>query len=74
MTHQAARKLYERELSNHSEAVAKEIAARLKQKPPPVGAANARSAATGKEISARSRRAHEAKAVADRRAKSPMAR
>ena len=74
MTPQAARKLYERELSNLTEALAKEIAARLKQKPPPVGTAKARSAATGKEISAHNRRAHEAKVVADRRAKSPTAR
>ena len=74
MSPQAARKLYERELPNINEAMAKEIAARIKQKPPPIGTAKARSAATGKEISARNRRAHEAKAVADRRAKSPMAR
>ena len=49
MTPQAAKRLYERELSNLHEALAKEIAARMKQKPPPIGMAKARSAAPGKK-------------------------
>jgi len=56
MTPQAAKRLHERELQNLPEALAKEIAARMKQKPPPIGKAKARSAALGKEIAAQNRR------------------
>ena len=55
-TAQAAKRLHERELQNLPEALAKEIAARMKQKPPPIGKAKARSAALGKEIAAQNRR------------------
>ena len=69
MTAQAARNLYQRELSNLPEALAKGISARMKQKPPPIGKAKARNAALGKEIAAHNRRAAEAKAAANRKAK-----
>jgi hypothetical protein len=65
----AAKNLYQRERSNFNEALAKGIAARLKQKPPPIGRAKARSAALGQEIAARNRCAPEAKPTTDRRAK-----
>jgi hypothetical protein len=61
MTPQAAKRLFERELPNLPEALAKEIAARMKQKPPPIGKAKARSAALGKEITAQNRRAAKAR-------------
>ena len=56
MTPQAAKRLHERELQNLPEALAKGISARMKQKPPPIGKAKARSAALGKEIAAQNRR------------------
>ena len=56
MTPQAAKRLYERELQNLPEAKAKEIAARMERKPPPIGKAKARSAALGKEIATHNRR------------------
>jgi hypothetical protein len=65
MTDQAARKLHKRELPTLPEArakkTAKEIAARMQQKPPPIGRAIARSAALGKEIAAQNRRAAKAR-------------
>jgi hypothetical protein len=70
MTVPAAKNLYQRELSNFNEALAKGIAARLGQKPSRIGEAKARSAALGKEIAARNRRAPEAKTTTDRRVKS----
>ena len=57
MTPKAANRLYQRELSNLNEALAKEIAARLGREPPPIGTAKARNAALGKEITERNRRA-----------------
>jgi len=60
MTAQAAKRLFERELPNLPEALAKEIAARMKQKPPPIGKAKV-SAALGKEIAAQNRRAAKAR-------------
>jgi hypothetical protein len=63
-TPQAAKRLHEREVSNLPEAriknIAKEIAARMKQKPLPIGKAKARSAALGKEITEQNRRAAKA--------------
>jgi hypothetical protein len=53
----AVKKLYERELPNICEALAKGIAARMKRKPPRVGEAKARNEAHVKEIRARNRRA-----------------
>jgi hypothetical protein len=66
---QAARKLHDRELSNLPEALAKGIAARLEQKPPPIGEAKARNEALVEKIRELNRRAPEAKATTDRRAK-----
>ena len=57
MTVPAAKNLYQRELSNFNEALAKGIAARLKQKPPPIGMAKARNEAHAKEIRAHNLRA-----------------
>jgi hypothetical protein len=74
MTPQAAKRLFERELPNLPEALAKETATRMKRKPSPIGTGKASSAALGKEIAAQNRRAHEAKAVADRRAESQPAK
>ena len=55
-TRQGVKRLYERWSPNLPEALAKEIVARLKRKPPPIGMAKSHSAARGKEIAAYIRR------------------